>query len=358
MIANPFLGVLFHWTGGLASASFYVPYRGVRSWSWEVYWLTGGIFSWIVAPWLFAWFRTEDILIVLSETPMRTLALCYFFGAMWGAGGLTFGLTMRYLGISLGMAVALGLCAAFGTLIPPIVTGDFLSALVPSRHGQIILLGVAICLAGIAVVGLAGYRKEQESDAETRQQTIAEFDFRKGFLVAVFSGVMSSCFAYGLAAGDPIRTLTLSRGTEPLWQGLPVLVVVLLGGFTTNFIWSLALIVKNRSAGEFIGRIAGAATPPAPLLRNYFFCALAGVTWYLQFFFYTMGETQMGPYGFSSWTLHMASIIIFASFWGLILHEWKGAGLRAKVYLWSGIGVLVLSTVVIGIGNALGIAGE
>jgi len=118
---------------------------------------------------------------------MRTLALCYFFGAMWGAGGLTFGLTMRYLGISLGMAVALGLCAAFGTLIPPIVTGDFLSALVPSRHGQIILLGVAICLAGIAVVGLAGYRKEQESDAETRQQTIAEFDFRKGFLVAVFS---------------------------------------------------------------------------------------------------------------------------------------------------------------------------
>lgn len=356
MVANPLLGVLFHWIGGLASASFYVPYRGVRQWSWEVYWLTGGVFSWIVAPWLFAFFRTEDIFFVLGAAPFRTLALCYFFGAMWGIGGLTFGLTMRYLGISLGMAVALGLCAAFGTLIPPIVTGEFLSTLIPSLHGRVILLGVLVCLCGIAVVGLAGYRKEQEADNEIRQQNIAEFDFHKGFLVALFSGVMSSCFAYGLAAGDPIRALTLSRGTDPLWQGLPVLVVVLLGGFTTNFIWSLGLIVKNGSAGEFIGVVSKTATSVPPLLRNYLFCVLAGVTWYLQFLFYTMGETQMGAYGFSSWTLHMASIIIFASFWGLLLHEWAGASIRTRALLWGGVGVLVLSTIVIGVGNAMGTA--
>lgn len=363
MIVNPLLGVVFHWIGGLAAGSFYVPYRGVKHWSWEVYWIAGGMISWIVAPLLFALFGSDDLFGVLAAAPPRTLAACYLFGVLWGFGGLTFGLTMRYLGMSLGMAIALGFSAAFGTLLPPLVTGKFLG-LIGTIAGVVTVIGVAVCLLGIAVVGLAGRLKERETPGGN--QAIAEFDLRKGLGVAVFSGIMSSCFSYGLSAGGPIRELSLAAGTAPLMQSLPVLVVVLLGGFTTNFLWSLLLIAKNRSGGQFFRNWAptvptAAPTAPVaanavaksrvPLLRNYLLCAAAGLIWYLQFYFYSQGEVRMGPYGFASWTLHMASIIIFSSLWGFLLKEWKGASGRALGRLWLGLAILIGASVVIGLAN-------
>lgn len=352
MTPNPLLGVFFHWLGGLASASFYVPYRSVRGWSWEVFWLIGGIFSWIIAPWLFAGLRSHDLLAVLAATPPRTLELCYLFGFLWGFGGLTYGLSVRYLGISLGTAIALGLTAAFGTLIPPLVSGQLFGSLIHTLGGRVVLGGVAIALGGIAVVGKAGHDKEREQAAQHLEETgqPQAKDFRRGLAVAVFSGIMSSCFAYGLDAGDPIRHLTLAHGTDPLSQGLPVLVVVLLGGFTTNAIWCAYLIVSNAGA-------RAPANPVAPLGRNFLLCALGGTAWYLQFFFYTMGESQMGRYAFSSWTLHMSSIIIFATLWGLALKEWKGASARSFVVMTAGLIILIGATVVIGLGNMLVVLG-
>lgn len=355
MAPNPLLGVFFHWIGGLASASFYVPYRRVRHWSWEIYWLVGGVFSWLIAPWVFAYLRTHDLLDVLLATPRPTWFWCYVFGVLWGFGGLTFGLTMRYLGLSLGMAVALGLTAAFGTLMPPIFEGQFLSKLVYPLNGQIVLFGIVCALVGIAVVGWAGHSKEKDLSRAEQKATIQEFDLKKGIWVAIFSGIMSACFAYGLAAGDPVRKLTLAAGTDPLAQGLPVLCIVLLGGATTNFLWCTYLIIKNRTASEIFGGV-GIATDSSgkpPLLRNYLLCALAGTTWYFQFFFYTMGESQMGRYGFSSWTLHMASIIIFSSLWGFALNEWKGTSPRTMSRVLLGLALLLGSSVIIGFGNAM-----
>jgi L-rhamnose-H+ transport protein len=379
---NPALGVFFHWLGGLASASFYVPYRGVKNWAWETYWLVGGFFSWIIAPWILALTMTHDLMRVLHEAPASSLFWAYAFGVLWGLGGLTFGLTMRYLGMSLGMAVALGYTAAFGTLMPPIFRGVFASEVLGTRSGLIILSGVAICLLGIAFAGAAGVSKEREMSTEQKRASIKEFDLKKGLLVATFSGVMSACFAYGLAAGDPIKALTIQHGTPVLWQGLPVLVVVLAGGFTTNFIWCLILNIRNRTGYQYFeseirgsvpGRneehilesvtdapaeemaVAVAVAPVtairAPMLPNYLFSALAGTTWYMQFFFYTMGETQMGRYKFSSWTLHMASIIIFSTLWGIALKEWKGTGGKTKLLVAFSLLVLVSSTVIVGYGN-------
>lgn len=355
-MANPLLGVCFHWLGGLASASFYVPYKKVRNWSWEIFWLTGGLFSWVIGPWTFAALQTHDLAAVLASTPRATLGWCYLFGALWGLGGLTFGLTMRYLGLSLGMAIALGLTTAFGTLVPPMFDGSFAAKLIDTASGRVILGGIVITLAGIAVVAMAGRAKERELAAGGGSGGVAEFAFRKGVAVAIFSGILSSCFAYGLAAGEPIRRATLAAGTAPLWQGLPVLCVVLAGGFTTNAVWCGYLIVRNRSAGEWIGRPgpgAGMDGRVPPIARNVLLCALAGLLWYFQFFFYTMGESQMGRYGFSSWTLHMASIIIFATLWGFALREWQGTRRRTRGKVWGGIFILVASTVVIGVGNAM-----
>ena len=351
MGANPLMGVLFHWLGGLASASFYVPYRGVRRWSWEIYWLTGGIFSWLLAPWFFAAIQTEDLLGVLSRTPTPTLLWPVFFGLLWGFGGLGYGLVMRYLGLSLGMAVVLGLCTVFGTLIPPIFAGDFRQKLLDTPSGNIILVGLGMTLAGIVIVALAGARKDAALSPEQKAAAVSEFDFRKGIVVAIFAGIMSACFAFGLAAGEPVRPLSAEAGTGPLWTGLPVLCLVMFGGLITNLAWCAMLIRRNRSAGEWRG---GGRGTGAPLLRNYLLCAVAGIAWYFQFFFYTMGESQMGSFGFSSWTLHMASIIIFGTLWGFALREWKDAHPRVRAMVWAGVAILVLATLVIGYGNLLG----
>jgi L-rhamnose-H+ transport protein len=360
MTPNPLLGVFYHWLGGLASASFYVPFRGIKRWSWEIYWLTGGIFSWAFAPWFFASIQTNDLLGVLGATPMPTLLWPIFFGLLWGFGGLTYGLTMRYLGLSLGMAVVLGLCTVFGTLIPPLFTGEFTEKLITPVSGRIVLLGLGLTLLGICIVAFAGARKNAALSAEQKAATVAEFDFRKGIAVAVFSGIMSACFAFGLAAGEPIKALSAAAGTGPLWTGLPVLCLVMFGGLVTNGIWCLWLILRNRSAGQWLGRpapIGAKAVPdadgsPPPLLRNYVLSAIAGVAWYFQFFFYTMGESQMGRFGFSSWTIHMASIIIFGTLWGFAFREWKDAQASVKATVWGGIGMLLLATVVIGYGNS------
>ena len=364
MNPNPFLGVCFHWLGGLASGSFYVPYRRVKNWAWETYWLVGGFFSWIVAPWVLGLSLTNDLMGVLQHTPMHTLFYTWMFGLLWGVGGLTFGLTMRYLGLSLGMGVALGFCAAFGTLVPPLFKGQ-LAAIAASPSGKVTLAGVAICLCGIAIAALAGLSKEREMTEANKKAAIKEFNFPKGMMVAVFSGIMSACFAFGLDAGAPISELSAAAGTSTLWTGLPKLVVVLLGGFTTNVIWCVALNIRNRTGYQYLAKELkpDPAVEPDPVLglkipfgTNLFFCALAGVTWYMQFFFYTMGETQMGRFKFSSWTLHMASIIIFSTMWGWILHEWKGASRRTHTLIATGIGTLIASTVIVGLGNYLALA--
>jgi L-rhamnose-H+ transport protein len=361
MNPNPFLGVLLHAIGGFASASFYIPFRRVRHWAWETYWLVGGFFSWIIAPWVLAFLLVPDLLTVLGETPPKSLFWSYFFGAMWGLGGLTFGLTMRYLGIALGMAMALGYCAAFGTLMPPLFQGKLVD-IMTKTSGIITLVGVAVCLVGIAISGMAGMSKERELSAEQKQDAIKEFNFVRGFLVATFAGVMSASMSYGFVAGKPIANLAVEHGTAELWRNIPVFVVVLAGGFTTNFIWCVLLNLRNRTASDYLnhGYVRGASGLPevtkdrVPLLANYVFSAIAGVTWYMQFFFFGMGSTQMGKYDFSSWTLHMASIMIFGTLWGVALKEWKGSSKRTHVLIAIGLVVLVSSTVIVGYGNYLG----
>ena len=382
MPANPLLGVLFHWIGGFASASFYVPYKRIRRWSWEVYWIIQGFAAWIIAPPVLAYLLVPHVSSVMQEayaTHPADLRYALLFGILWGVGGITFGLAIRYLGIALGYAIALGLCAFFGTLVPPIFRGE-IGSLLHQTSGKIILLGVFVCLIGVAVNGAAGYSKENEITPEEKLEAgERDYNFGKGVAIAVLAGFMSSFFAFGLAAGKPLgdlaKTQLIASGKSDLWQNLPVLIVVLWGGFITNFIWSAILIFQNSSIKQFggapgINPMRAAATSgdtlvdfdpldastydrlaPRTLFFNYIFAGMAGVIWYFQFFFYSMGQTKMGKYDFSSWTLHMASIIIFATLWGLVLKEWHGTSVRTKVLVTCGLLLLVGSTVIVGYGN-------
>jgi len=345
------LGVFLHAVGGFAAGSFYIPFKKVRNWAWESYWLVGGVFSWILMPWLVASLTVPDLLALLGEAPAASVFWTYLFGVLWGVGGLTFGLSMRYLGMSLGYAIALGFCATFGFILPPIFSGAFVE-FASRGSGWTILGGVAVCLGGIALCGWAGMSKEKELSTDEKRATIKEFSFVKGLLVAVFAGIMSSCMALGIAAGKPIAHLAVERGVAPLWQNSPVFIVVMGGGFTTNFIWCVILNIRNRSAKNYL------AAPNASLAGNYLFSALAGITWYLQFMFYGMGTTKMGTYDFSSWTIHMAFIIAFSNLWALLFREWKGSSRRTLTRVVAGIIVVLLSTLVIGAGNYLASTGR
>jgi L-rhamnose-H+ transport protein len=346
---GPLLGVILHAVGGFAAGSFYMPYKAVRGWAWEVYWIAGGFFSWIIVPWALGFLMVPDLLSLLRETPSSTLFWTYFFGVLWGVGGLTFGLSMRYLGMSLGYALALGFCAAFGTLVPPIFTGKA-AGLVAETGGQVTLAGIGICLLGIAICGRAGMRKENELSDEEKRAVITEFNFVKGVWVAIFAGIMSACMAFAITAGESIGVRAVESGTPALFQVTPVFIVIMAGGFTTNFLWCLALMLRNKTLGDFMKEDGARSS------ANFALSALAGTIWYGQFLFYGMGTTQMGAYDFSSWTLHMAFIIVFSNVWGLILKEWKGASKGTVNTVLLGIGVLIASTIVIGIGNYLGSA--
>lgn len=351
------LGVIFHFIGGFASGSFYIPYKKVKGWAWETYWLVGGIFSWLVVPPLAAWLTIPNFTEIIAEADGGTLGLAYLFGVLWGIGGLTYGLGVRYLGVSLGSSIILGLCMVFGALIPsiyyqlnPSEGKDTIGMLTGTSWGLTVLAGLAVCIIGIILCGKAGTRKEKE--IPQGEGTSAEYKFGLGLTVAIVSGILSACFNFGLEAGKPLAEVAnnIWKAAHPgegefLYQNNVTYVVVLWGGLTTNFIWCLMLNARNKTFGDYSNK-------NVPRLANLIFCALAGTTWFLQFFFYGMGESKMGN-GPSSWILHMAFIILVANAWGLILKEWKGVSAKTKNLVILGIITIIASVILVGYGNSL-----
>ncbi len=346
------IGVIFHFIGGFASGSFYLPYKKVRGWAWESYWIIGGVFSWLIIPLVAASLTVPNFMEIIRGTDGNVIFWTYFMGVLWGIGGLTFGLAMRYLGLSLGMSIALGLTSAFGSLIPPIYrdlftteTKDSFSGMLHSTGGQVVLLGVAVCLFGIFICGKAGTMKEKELSQEQKTASILEFNLSKGIIVAVISGTLSACFNFGIEAGKPMAAVAIESGSNPLFQNNVIFVVLLWGGLTTNLIWCMILNTRNKTFRDYTDK-------RTPLAKNYIFAALAGTTWFLQFFFYGMGESKLGN-GASSWILHMAFIILISNMWGITLNEWKGVSRKTYGTIGAGIVIILVSVLLVGLGNYL-----
>ncbi|PWK79943.1 L-rhamnose-H+ transport protein [Mucilaginibacter oryzae] len=354
------LGVIFHFIGGFASGSFYIPYKKIKGWAWESYWIVGGLFSWLIVPPLAAWLTVPGFADIISHTGSATLGWTYLMGLLWGIGGLTYGLGVRYLGVSLGSTIILGLCSVFGAIIPSVYYDlfpkkgkDTFTLMLHTPWGQLVLLGILLCVVGIIICGKAGTMKERELSAD---KTVAEenkdYRFGLGIVVAVISGVLSACFNFGIEAGKPMAEIANQawQASHPgqgdfLFSNNVPYIVILWGGLTTNFIWCMILNARNKTFNNYTDK-------QTPLLKNYLLAALAGTTWFLQFFFYGMGESKMGN-GASSWILHMAFIILIANTWGLVLKEWKGVSRKAFVTVIAGIVVIVLSVLVVGYGNKI-----
>jgi L-rhamnose-H+ transport protein len=352
------LGILFHSIGGFSSGSFYMPFKKVKDWSWESYWIVGGFFSWLIVPPLAAYLTVPDFAEIISSAAPSIKTVTYTMGLIWGIGGLTYGLGVRYLGMSLGNSITLGFCSAFGALVPSIYYNFYpvegkvsFTDMLSNTGGQLVLFGVLICLVGIGFSGKAGMLKEADF-AIGHEDKDKDFSLVKGLIIATISGILSSFFNFGIEAGKPMadvaneawKSLNPNQG-EFLFQNNVTYVVLLWGGLTTNFIWCMYLNFKNKTFGDY-------TNSKTPISKNILFSAIAGTMWFLQFFFYGMGESKLGN-GASSWILHMATIILTANFWGFYLKEWSGVSKKTFNTFLIGIVLILASIVVVGIGNSL-----
>ena len=337
--ANPMIGSLIFALGGLAGAVFAVPFRKIKNVQYESYWLFYALAGLLVFPLILGLATCPACFKVIGGAKPAVLAQCIGFGALWGLGGLTWGLMIRYLGIGLGLAIGCGLCSATGTLIPPIVTGHA-GDLVKDAGACTVLAGVVGSLLGIALVGLAGKFKVGELTEEQKKAAVAEFDFKKGMLVALFSGIASAGMNFGLQSGGALEAAAKEAGTPAAWCGMPVLMVVLWGGLIVNVAWCLWQNKKNGSFGDY-GKMFGGNFAAIVL------AGLAGVIWACQFACQKVGEPQMGDLKYIGFAVVMGSSIFFSSLLGLFMGEWKGTGAKTKGALTLGILVPLVSFCVI-----------
>ena len=330
------LGLLIIAIGSFGQSSSYVPINKVKNWAWESFWIVQGIFAWLVFPLLGALLGVPEGMGLFELLGNGGAAKAIVYGILWGVGGLTFGLSMRYLGVALGQSISLGTCAGFGTLLPAIFAGTNLF------HGQglILLVGVCITLAGIAVIGYAGSLRSKNMTEEEKKAAIKDFALTKGLLVALLAGVMSACFALGLDAGTPIKEAALTNGVKPLFAGLPVILLVTFGGFLTNAAYCIQQNIKNKTGKDYF------SVPGGIFVNNVLFCALAGVLWYSQFFGLEMGKSFLvdSPLLMAfSWSILMSLNVTFSNVWGILLKEWKGCNSKTISVLVIGLVILVFS---------------
>ena len=327
------LGLLIIAIGSFGQSSSYVPIKKIKSWEWENFWLVQGIFAWLVFPLLGALLAVPEGGSLFSLLSSGGALKSIIYGVLWGVGGLTFGLSMRYLGVALGQSISLGTCAAFGTLFPALMAGTDLF----HGEGLVLLLGVCITLAGIAVIGYSGSLRSRSMSEEEKKAAVKDFALTKGLLVALLAGVMSACFALGLDAGSSIKEAALSANVNPLYAGLPVILLVTFGGFLTNAAYCFWQNIKNGTTKDYF------KVSPSLFINNVLFCMLAGVLWYSQFFGLEMGKsffTDNAVLMAFAWSILMSLNVVFSNLWGIILREWAGADRKTLVAL--GIGLLIL----------------
>lgn len=339
---NIIIGLIIIAIGAFYQSSCYVPINKVKQWSWESYWLVQGVFAWLLLPFLGALLAVpsgESLWGLFAQAPSFNLWMTLLFGCLWGVGGLTFGLSMRYLGVALGQSLALGTCAALGTIMGPVLLNAFFPEL--NALGSLttaVIAGVAITLVGIAIIGVAGGMKAKALTDEEKKAAVKDFNFPMGIAIALLSGFMSGCFNVGLEFGKDINFGDL---TDPMFRTLPATLLVTVGGFVTNLAYCFYQNQKNHTWTDYGKRQVWA--------NNLVFCLLAGALWYSQFFGLSLGKGFLGssPTLLTlSFCILMALNVVFSNVWGILLHEWRGCSRNTIVVLLVGIVVLVVSSFV------------
>lgn len=336
-------GIGWHLIGSASAASFYAPIEKVKRWSWETTWAVAGLFSWILLPIGVSLLLLPDFHGFYASMGASLLLKVALFGAMWGVGNVSYGLTMRHLGMSLGIGVAIGVVLVVGTLTPPIIDGQA-AMLFETRGGLLTLTGVLVALIGVAIVSYAGHQKEVQLGGADR-----EFNVKLGLLLAVLCGIFSSGMAFAIHAAEPMRLAALRLGVNPLYALLPSYVIIMGGGALVN----LSYCFIRLAALKRLSLRADLAQPGGLLVRNGLLAASGGIMWYLQFFFYAWGQANIPQQlSYVNWMLHMSMYVLCGGLVGLALGEWKGVASRPIRLLWAGILVIIAAANLVGLGMA------
>lgn len=334
------LGLLIIAIGAFCQSSCYVPINRIKDWSWESYWIVQGVFAWLLLPLLGAWLAVPEghsMCELFNSGNTFNVLMTMLFGVLWGVGGLTFGLSMRYLGVALGQSIALGTCAGLGTIMGPVLLNLFfpeLNALASLTMS--VIIGVVVTLVGIAFIGLAGSMKASSLSEEQKKEAVKDFNFPKGIVIALLAGFMSGCFNVGLAFGADINFGDL---TPDMYKTLPATMLVTVGGFLTNAVYCFYQNSKNNTWGDYRKADVWA--------NNALFCLLAGALWYSQFFGLSLGKgflTESPTLTTLSFCILMALNVVFSNLWGIILKEWKGCSGKTIAVLVVGIVILIISS--------------
>jgi L-rhamnose-H+ transport protein len=359
MQTNPILGIVFHGIGAASASSCYTPQKKTTLWAWEVYWVATATFAWLVLPVAGAFLTIPNYIEVLKTVPPTVMLKSFSLGLLYGVGGLTFGLGIRHIGFSLNYAIAIGLSAGLGTLLPLIWTPNhgFVWKIVDafsSGPGLIVLAGIIISLVGIFICGVAGTLRETSKDISANAKTGG--NLKLGLIFATLAGVLSSVFAFALLAGEPLETAALGQGASELLKMNATYPFSNGGAWVTNVIGCLILFSRNGTASQLLRLPQNHSF--GKLGFYWLMAALSGAFWYFQFFFYGMGHFHMGTqFGFTSWALHMAMLILFSNMYGFFFKEWVGADKKPKRILHLGMLFIVAACVLIATGNYLGNAG-
>ena len=337
-------GIGWHMVGAASAASFYAPIEKVKKWSWETTWAIAGIFSWILLPIGVSFVLLPHFGAFYGSISSAVLLKVALFGAMWGVGNVSYGLTMRYLGMSLGIGVAIGVTLVVGTLAPPLMHGQA-AVLFHTRGGLINMVGVAVAVIGVAIVSYAGHQKEMQLKASEP----TEFNVMLGLALAVMCGIFSSGMSFAIDAAQPIQSAALQAGVNRLYSALPAYVFIMGGGAAVNFAYCfvrLAAIPKISLRRDL-------QQPTNTVAKNAMLAATGGIMWYLQFFFYAWGVSNIPQrLSYVNWMLHMSGYVLFGGIVGLTLGEWAGVSSRAIRLLWAGILVIIAAANLVGLGLA------
>ena len=201
-------GIGWHMVGAASGAAFYAPIGKVKKWPWEITWAVAGLFSWIIMPWSVSFLLLPHFGAFYQSITGHVLLVVALLGAMWGVGNVSYGLTMRYLGLSLGIGVAMGVTLMVGTLIPPLLHGQA-AALFTTRSGLLTMAGVVVALIGVGIVSYAGHQKELQLRNEAR-----EFNLKLGIFLAVMCGLFSSGMSFAIDAARPMEAAALHELTS------------------------------------------------------------------------------------------------------------------------------------------------
>ncbi len=347
MEINILFGISLIATGAFSAGSFAVPFGKIKGWQWETYWMVYSLGAYIIMPLIASFIFAPDVITIFRSIPGSTLTLVFILGAVYGIGNLSFGLSLRYLGLSLGYALSLGLMLAIGTLIPPLIDGR-LEVMLESSGGSLLVAGVVVAAVGVAFSAWAGVLKDKSVALKKKQENIGEFNFVKGIMAVLLVGVTGSAMALGFEQGLPISDVAVTSGVDPLFSMIPIYIVLFSGTFVSTLIWCFFLGFKNKSVKDYT-----LARNKKTLIFNYSFALLAGLLWFSQFVFYGMGQSKMGPFTFTSWGILMALTIGFASIWGLIRGEWKGVSKQVYVIMALSLLILITASFMIGISGSI-----